>query len=81
MPRQDIERQKRLEPIRMQKAIESIEALGYEVKQIGESQIQFKYPNDFSGKIVRYYPYSGWARGANIKDGRGLNELLRQIKN
>lgn len=38
--------------------------------------IEFEY----KGHIVKYFPYSGWATGKTIKDGRGLDNLLKQLK-
>lgn len=29
---------------------------------------------------VLFYPFSGWHTGKSIKDGRGINKLLKQIK-
>lgn len=34
----------------------------------------------FKGNAVFFYPYSGWATGKNIQDGRGLQNLINQIK-
>lgn len=73
------ERENTLQPLRMSAAIEKISKLGYNVTQINDTLLQFKYPNDFSGRDVNYFPYSGWASGATIKDGRGLKKLLKQI--
>ena len=79
MPRLDTERQNELEPIRMQiamESMESIEAMGYEPYKVNESLIEFYY----EGAKIMFYPYSGWHSGKTIKDGRGLKNLLRQIK-
>jgi hypothetical protein len=29
---------------------------------------------------ITYFPYSGWASGKGITDGRGLANLIKQIK-
>lgn len=76
MARLDLDKQLLLEPLRMDYAIKKIEALGYKVTRVNETEIQFTYDN----KVVRFYPYSGWATGSSIKDGRGLRKLLRQLK-
>ena len=73
--RLDQEREKELEPERMKYAIEQIEALGYKVEDYGKS-LWFT----FKGKTVMFYPYSGWATGKTIQDGRGIAKLLKQIK-
>lgn len=76
MARLDIERQKRLEPKRIAIAIKSIEELGIKITYQDSTTIKF----DFRGSQVIYYPYSGWATGKTIKDGRGLKNLLKQLK-
>lgn len=76
MARLDIERQNRLQPERMKHAIAKIESLGYEIIANTETEIQFIH----NGKVVKFYPYSGWATGATITDGRGLQKLLNQLK-
>ena len=38
--------------------------------------IEFEY----KGHIVKYFPYSGWATGKTITDGRGLMNLSNQLK-
>jgi len=77
MARLDIERQKRLEPKRMTKAIKEISALGYKVTQVTETELTFIYSH---GRVVHFFPYSGWHAGSGIKDGRGLKKLLKQIR-
>ena len=74
--RLDIERQKELEPKRLAYAKEQITALGFEILYEDEKEIRFR----FKGEVVKFFPYTGWATGKTIKDGRGLNNLLKQIK-
>jgi hypothetical protein len=71
----DQEREKRLQPIRVKKAIEELEKLGFTV-EADETTIAFY----FKGSCIRYFPYSGWASGKTIKDGRGLERLLKQLE-
>jgi len=75
MSRLNKERQKSLEPVRIDLAKQKIEAKGYNVVQMGKTELRFMYKQ----QIIRYFPYSGWASGGSIKDGRGLNHLLKQI--
>ncbi len=75
MARLNIDRQKKLEPERMCYAIEKITALGYTIT--GKDNASFRFVHN--GKTVTFYPYSGWATGASIKDGRGLKHLLSQL--
>ena len=70
------EREKKLQPKRMEKAIKEIEALKYSITYQDESSIQFV----FKGHTITFFPYSGWHSGKTIKDGRGLRKLLNQIK-
>jgi hypothetical protein len=76
MARLDMERQTNLEPRRMDFAKKEIEKKGYVVWKTSETQLRFEYEG---GHCVNFFPYSGWATGATIKDGRGLKHLLKQI--
>lgn len=76
MARLNIERQIELEPQRMEYVKAQILALGYEVSEHDGNELRFYH----KGKIVKFFPYSGWATGATIKDGRGLRKLLNQLK-
>jgi hypothetical protein len=78
MPRLNKEREERLQPKRMAKAIKEIEEKGYKVTIISDTEISFTIDNITKNK-VNYFPYSGWATGKDIKDGRGLKKLLNQI--
>lgn len=75
MARLNEERQKVLEPERMRHAIKKITALGYDIISQDNTSIRFIH----NGRTVIYYPYSGWATGASIRDGRGLKNLLSQL--
>lgn len=74
--RLDIERQNKLEPIRLRTAINEIQKLGLTILNCTDKMIEFEY----KGSNIKYYPYSGWATGKTIKDGRGLYNLLKQLK-
>jgi hypothetical protein len=76
MARLDTDRQKELEPQRMQYARKAIESLGYTIAFESETEIRFR----FEGAIVKLFPYSGWHTGSTIIDGRGIEKLLKQIK-
>lgn len=77
MARLNIERQKQLEPIRIEYAVERIKLLGYDIVYQDDTSIKFMY----KGHIVTFFPYSGWATGKTIRDCRGLSKLLKQIEN
>lgn len=76
MARSNIERQKELEPERMEYARAEITKLGYLILLQTDNKLTFL----FKGGIVEVFPYSGWFTGSSVKDGRGLQKLLDQIK-
>lgn len=76
MSRLNTERQNKLEPIRMRIAINEIQKLGLQIINCTDKIIEFEY----KGQPVKYFPYSGWATGKTIKDGRGLMNLINQLK-
>ena len=76
MARLNIERQQRLEPTRIEYAVKRIEELGYEVIHRDSQMIKFIH----KGHPVCFYPYSGWATGKTIQDGRELQKLLKQLQ-
>ena len=69
------EREKCLEPMRMEKAMDALLDLGYPGAIDGKCLCFMN-----KGSMVKYYPYSGWASGKTIKDGRGLKNLLNQLE-
>lgn len=74
--RLDVERQAYLEPERTRTAIESLAELGFRAQIVSNTEINFMY----KGQLIKYFPYSGWASGKTIKDGRGLKNLLIQLE-
>lgn len=75
--RLDKEKEKELQPKRMEYAISKIRnELGYELTFIDETRIEFI----FKGNVIKFFPYSGWHTGKSIKDGRGIENLLKQLK-
>lgn len=71
------EKRRLKEPKRIKYAIDKIQKLGYEIHyKEDQKAIEFIY----RGELVRFYPYTGWHTGKAIKDGRGINNLLRQLK-
>lgn len=53
-----------------------IEALGIGIVEENKTMLRFS----FKGQAVTFYPYSSLASGATIKNCRGLQNLLKQIK-
>jgi hypothetical protein len=76
MARLDKERQAELEPKRMETAIEKLAELNISATRISDSEIEFEW----KGNTIKFWPYSGWHTGKGIKDGRGLQNLLKQLK-
>ena len=74
--RLDQEREAELQPKRMEFAISELKKAGIVTMIYDETTIKFL----FNGHQVKFFPYSGWHTGKSIKDGRGLNSLLQQLK-
>jgi len=72
----DQEREKELQPKRMEYAVKKLNELGV-ATQSDNTRIAFQH----KGEWVFFFPYSGWHSGKTIKDGRGLEHLLKQIEN
>lgn len=70
--RLDKEREARLQPARMQSCLYELKLLGYSVESDGYSKLEFNH----NGKLIRFWPYSGWYSGSGIGSGRGFNNLL-----
>ena len=75
MSRLNIERQKELEPQRIEFAKQEIKKLGFS-PIVYDKKITFL----FNDELITFFPYSGWASGKGIIAGRGLNNLLKQLK-
>lgn len=73
--RQDQEREAKLQPVRINKAVKEIQIRGYGVILETKTCISFM----IWGEKIRFFPYSGWHTGKGIKDGRGLENLLKQL--
>lgn len=69
-------RKKEEEPRRLEYAKLKLSQLGFQIKEINRGLIKF----EFKGEMIKFYPYTGWATGKTITDGRGIDNLLKQIK-
>lgn len=69
------DREAKLQPLRIKTAVDELNKLGFSITYIDNVKIQFV----FNGSTITYYPYSGWASGKTIRDGRGLKNLLNQL--
>lgn len=74
--RLNLERQKALEPKRIRYVKDQLQDLGFEITYEDNCKLKFK----FKGEDVAIFPYSGWHSGKSIKDGRGLRNLIQQLK-
>jgi hypothetical protein len=72
--RLDQDREKRLQPKRIDYAAHELQRMGYEV-EYDETKITFVH----NGSKVTYFPYSGWHTGKSIEDGRGWDHLFKQL--
>lgn len=74
--RLNTERQKDLEPQRMDYAVEKLAELNISATRISDTELEFEWKRN----VIKFFPYSGWHTGKGIKDGRGLENLLKQLK-
>lgn len=72
----ELEYKKKLQDERKAFAIQEIEKLGYSIALVSETEIHF----EFTGENVVLFPFTGWHTGKSITDGRGIKNLLKQIK-
>lgn len=74
--RLDIDKQNELEPKRIEFAKNSLKQLGLKIISANDKTIKFVYKDE----LITLYPYSGWFTGKTVKDGRGIHNLLKQLK-
>ena len=70
------QRQDNLQPQRIEHAKKKLAELGIKIEKETPTELHFV----FKGHTVTFFPYSGWHTGKTIKDGRGLDKLLIQLK-
>jgi len=69
------QREEALQPERMDYATHKLRELGIEY-MADDTTVCFKW----KGSQVKLFPYSGWHSGKTIVDGRGIDNLLKQLK-
>lgn len=74
--RQDQERQAELEPKRMNFIVNILNHLELEILDRDNTKVKFM----FKGSKVTFFPYSGWHSGKTITDGRGVENLVKQLQ-
>lgn len=77
MSRLDQQRQDELQPKRLSFAKNALIKMGYDIVKETESELNFIH----NGQLIKLFPYSGWFSGKTVKDGRGINNLLKQLEN
>ena len=65
-----------LQPKRIDFAKNELEKLNIEIIFEDKTTLQFM----FNGAKITLFPYSGWFSGKGIKDGRGIFNLIKQLK-
>ena len=61
------------------------ERMAHAKKKIGQAGYVYSCPNDltisfrYKCETVLFYPFTGWFTGKTVQDGRGLQNLLKQI--
>lgn len=70
------EKRAKLNPIKMEHAKKKLQQLGLSITVIEPSTLSFVWKD----ATVLFYPYTGWHSGKTIKDGRGIENLLKQLK-
>jgi len=76
MARLNIERQRELEPKRMEYVTSVLNSMGYSTVSLTDKSISF----DFKGNKITIFPYSGYFSGKGVIAGRGIEKLIKQIK-
>lgn len=76
MSRLDENRKKELQPTRLEFAKDQLIKAGYEIIFEDETRLEIMY----RGSKVQFFPFTGWHTGKTIVDGRGIHNLLKQIK-
>lgn len=67
---------KQIQKDRLEYAEMRILELGIDIVFKCESRIEFYY-ND---ELIQFFPFKSWSTGKSIQDGRGLENLLKQLK-
>ena len=71
-----VESKNKIKKTRLEYAEMRILELGYDITSINKTELRF----EFNGSTIYFFPFTGWHTGKTIQDGRGLNNLLKQLK-
>lgn len=61
---------------RVYHALDELQRLNISHSLHNDSEIHISH----KGNLIKFFPYTGWHTGKGIKDGRGLTNLLNQLK-
>lgn len=65
----------RIQKEKLFEAQEKLLGIGIDLTYESDSEVRFIH----KGSVVSYFTYSGWFSGKSVKDGRGLNNLIKQL--
>lgn len=71
------QREEALQPKRLEYAKQEIKKLKLPISFEDKTTLKFT----FEGNTITFFAYSGWFSGKGIQDGRGIDNLLKQLKN
>lgn len=74
--RENQEREARLQPQRIETTVNKLTELGINIVDVDNTTVCFIW----KGHKCKMFAYSGWHCGKTIKNGRGLDNLLKQLK-
>ncbi len=60
---------------RMEFAEKALHKMGYYTTTVGHKELRFEHEDE----TIKFFPYTGWATGKTIQDGRGIENLLKQL--
>lgn len=67
---------KNIQEDRMQYALLQFDIIGVPIESRDDTTIILKH----KGETIMFFPFTGWHTGKSITDGRGLNNLLKQLQ-
>jgi len=68
---------KLLEPKMIAEALKTFQSLGIEPKLVKKGVMMVF---EHKGSDIQFFPYTGWYSGKSVRDGRGINNLVRILK-
>ena len=69
-------RKETLQPKRIQFAIAALKRIGITETEADNTSVSFKH----KGNTIKLYAFTGWYSGKGVKDGRGIANLINELK-